>query len=156
MCSNIIIDTNRGHRFTKQKTEPLYADKMLNEYINNQDFKVVYSKDFSFKKDREDSNWNKKLEEWKKYGSAILNRENLSQLIKELKKSNKLKSDDPHIIALAQTTETRILYTGDSRLTKDFTNKEIMGNNDTKIYREEDRPEAIESFLNKHKCPNKN
>jgi len=156
MCSNIIIDANRGHRFTKQKTEPLYADKKLNEYINSKDFKVVFSTDFSFKEDREDSNWRKKLDEWKQYGRAILNREKLSQLIRELKESNKLKSDDPHVIALAQTTKTLILYTGDKKLKEDFTSKKIMGNSDTRIYREEDKPEAIESFLNKHKCPNKN
>ena len=156
MCSNIIIDANRGHRFTKQKTEPLHADKKLNEYINNEHFKVIYTEDFSFKQDREDNSWKKKLEEWKKYGRAELNRENLSQPIKELRRLNKLKSDDPHVIALAQITKTLILYTGDNRLKEDFTNKEIMGNNDTKIYREEDRPEAIESFLNKYKCPNKN
>ena len=164
MCSNIIIDVNRAHRFTKQRKNPLYADKKLNESINDRHFKVVYSKDLSFEQDRRDNNWNNKLEEWKKYGQAILNRTDLSQSIENLKKLKKelekkvgrKMSDDFHILALAQITNTRILYTGDKRLKKDFTNKEIIKINDTKIYTEEASSEKIESFLNEHKCADKN
>ena len=43
-------------------------------------------------------------------------------------------SDDPHIIALAQISGARLLYTNDSELHKDFRDKKLIKQPDGKIY----------------------
>ena len=43
-------------------------------------------------------------------------------------------SDDPHVIALAQISGARLLYTNDSNLQKDFTNRLLIKNPRGKVY----------------------
>ena len=53
---------------------------------------------------------------------------------KRLERSGSLRSDDPHVIALAQVSGARLLYTKDEDLRQDFKNKEILDNPRGKIY----------------------
>ena len=43
-------------------------------------------------------------------------------------------SDDPHVIALAQISGARLLYTNDSNLQKDFKNRLLIKNPPGKVY----------------------
>ena len=43
-------------------------------------------------------------------------------------------SDDPHILALAQISGARLLYSNDKKLHKDFKNKKLIDNPEGKIY----------------------
>ena len=52
----------------------------------------------------------------------------------KIKKQGNYKSDDPHIIALAQVSGARLLYTNDEDLQKDFGNKSLIDNPRGKIY----------------------
>ena len=45
---------------------------------------------------------------------------------RELKQSNSCKSDDPHVIALAQISGARILYSQDELLGQDFRDTELL------------------------------
>lgn len=45
-----------------------------------------------------------------------------------LKKSSSCESDDEHVIALAQVSGARLLYTSDGKLEKDFGNKRLIDN----------------------------
>ena len=68
-----------------------------------------------------------KLAEYLRSGKARLVQ--CKQFIKEerdLKTCRLLKSDDPHIIALARFTGTCLLYTADSNLIKDFKNRRLL------------------------------
>ena len=51
-----------------------------------------------------------------------------------LKNSNLLNSNDPHVLALARHTGTRLLYTGDSRLIQDFKNSKVINKPRVKVY----------------------
>ena len=51
-----------------------------------------------------------------------------------LKNSNLLKSNDPHVLALARYTGTRLLFTGDSQLIQDFKNSEVINKPRGKVY----------------------
>lgn len=44
------------------------------------------------------------------------------------------KSDDPHIIALAQVSRARLLYTNDKELREDFKNKSLINDPEGKLY----------------------
>lgn len=51
-----------------------------------------------------------------------------------IRKQGNYKSNDPHIIALAQVSGARLLYTGDEKLQKDFTNKSLIDKPRGKLY----------------------
>ena len=46
----------------------------------------------------------------------------------------KCRSDDPHILALAQVSDVRLLYTNDGDLQQDFGNKSLIDNPRGKVY----------------------
>lgn len=52
----------------------------------------------------------------------------------ELEQHEACLSDDPHVIALAQISGARLLYTNDSNLQKDFTNRRLIKNPRGKVY----------------------
>ena len=61
---------------------------------------------------------------------------------KKLERAGNLRSGDPHVIALAQVSGARLLYTKDEKLRKDFKDKEILDNPRGKIYPIGDGPQA--------------
>lgn len=52
----------------------------------------------------------------------------------ELRRRGICKSDDPHVLALAQVSGARLLYTNDPDLIEDFTNPNIISNPRGKVY----------------------
>ena len=52
----------------------------------------------------------------------------------QLRRDNACKSDDPHIIALAQIGRVRLLYSNDMDLRKDFQNRALIDNPRGKVY----------------------
>lgn len=53
---------------------------------------------------------------------------------KALKKRGQYRSDDPHILALAQVSGARLLYSNDHLLQKDFKDKRLIDNPRGKVY----------------------
>ncbi len=56
---------------------------------------------------------------------------------RELTSSRSCKSNDPHIIALAQISRARVLYSGDGNLRQDFRNPNLINNPRGKVYHNE-------------------
>ena len=52
----------------------------------------------------------------------------------ELRTSDQLQSDDPHVLALARESGVRLLYTGDDDLMADFKNRRLIHTPRGKIY----------------------
>lgn len=52
----------------------------------------------------------------------------------EIRKCDILQSDDPHIIALAQVSGARLLFSNDQKLHEDFRNSDIISNPRGKVY----------------------
>ena len=52
----------------------------------------------------------------------------------ELRNSGACSSDDPHVIALAQVSGSRLLYSNDRDLHKDFKNTQLLSTPPGKIY----------------------
>lgn len=71
-------------------------------------------------------------------GRVVLLTSEESQLVysrsEELRDSGDCKSDDEHIIALAQISGARLLYTDDRDLQVDFTNTKLIGHPKGKLY----------------------
>lgn len=65
----------------------------------------------------------------------------------ELRQNGVCKSNDQHVIALAQVSGARLLYCRDGDLRKDFKNKELVDQPRGKVYSTEENPK----FLTGHK-----
>ena len=62
------------------------------------------------------------------------NRFKVNTRTEELEAQGKYKSDDPHVLALAQVSDVRLLYTNDGDLQQDFGNKSLIDNPRGKVY----------------------
>ena len=80
----------------------------------------------------------------------IVNRGRVDTRTKELREDQRLKSDDPHVIALAQVSGARLLYTNDEDLQKDFRNKNLINNPAGKIYSTEAENNPNKEFRYSH------
>ena len=65
----------------------------------------------------------------KQYGDDTVN-----DRTHKIRTQGNYKSDDPHIIALAQVSGARLLYTQDKALQEDFTNKSLIDKPRGKVY----------------------
>ena len=64
----------------------------------------------------------------------IENKDEVDTQTEKLKDDGKYKSDDPHILALAQLSDVRLLYTNDGDLQQDFGDKNLIDNPRGKVY----------------------
>lgn len=64
----------------------------------------------------------------------IINKEKVDARENGLRKKPMYKSNDPHVIALAQVSGARLLYTNDERLQEDFNTKELIDKPRGKVY----------------------
>jgi len=63
-----------------------------------------------------------------------LNDEAVTQRERELKQNRLISSDDQHVLALAQLSGARLLFTNDKRLRRDFKNKRLIDQPQGKVY----------------------
>ena len=54
--------------------------------------------------------------------------------VEEIEESGSFKSDDPHVIALAQISGARLLYSNDPDLQQDFGDKRLIDSPRGKVY----------------------
>ena len=79
----------------------------------------------------------------------------VDQETKEVKSSGKLKSNDPHIIALAQVSGARLLFSNDKVLHKDFKNRNLINKPLGRIYSTSENKSFTEDkrkLLDRHHC----
>lgn len=150
---SIIIDNNvAGILFGNPKNRPEAATKVL-KYINNKNLIVVIGG--KLKDELCGSNMVKKwLSEGLKSGRANNFRKVKVKAQEErLLQNIELLSDDPHVLALALESGTRLLYSHDRRLGKDFKNGNIIPNPRGKVYKTDkngDFTYAHQRLLDKH------
>ncbi len=82
---------------------------------------------------------NKGYREWARVAISsgvlfILNEQAVKQKERRLSESESLVSDDPHVLALAQLSGARLLYSNDKALQQDFKNKNLIDQPRGKIY----------------------
>ena len=134
MC--IIIDTNRFGDFLKEDDPDM---KPVKKWLEGSG-KLAYSPIEEF--ERSPRMW-KELVRYDRIGKAKqIPKEDVEEKQKKLK-DRKLKSNDPHIIALAQAANVKVLVSNDEKLHEDF--KDIQ---DGKIYQEKKH----EGLLRSVKC----
>ena len=79
----------------------------------------------------------------------------VNQETEKVRRSGKLKSDDPHIIALAQVSGARLLFSHDKGLQDDFGNPAIINKPRGKVYctlENKDFTKDKRDLLERHRC----
>ena len=69
----------------------------------------------------------------------------------ELAESGELESDDPHVIALAQISGARLLYSNDVALQRDFRNARNLSNPRGRVYSTDTERNPNKRFTNAHR-----
>ena len=64
----------------------------------------------------------------------VVNASEIGAKTEELQREEGYRSDDPHILALAQVSGARLLYSNDSNLQQDFGNRKLIDNPRGKVY----------------------
>ena len=64
----------------------------------------------------------------------IVNKDEVDTRTGHIQSQDTCKSDDPHVIALAQVSGARLLYSNDRDLQGDFTNKQLIDTPRGKVY----------------------
>lgn len=129
MCA--IFDTNIGADLVSKT--PSDAASMFRKWAENHGTVAVGGKLLTeLAKNRDLLNWMKRLKEAGKL--LHFNDDEVSAKERQLVAGNQCTSDDPHVIALAQISGARLLYTKDQSLHQDFLNRELIDNPRGKIY----------------------
>jgi|SRR5271157_1796671 len=137
MC--VIVDTNCCHKVLRSPCSKEYEPVF--EWIWSGDGKLIYGGKLE-KEMRLDSKTKRLLIQWSRAGKAIKYRkEDMADEEKRIHGSGLMKSNDPHVLALAVVSKTRTLCTDDKNLWSDFTNKSLVPMKDCCVYRDaKDRP----------------
>lgn len=64
----------------------------------------------------------------------IVSKREVDARTEQIQREGKISSDDPHVIALAQVSGARLLYSNDGDLQKDFGNGELIDDPRGKVY----------------------
>lgn len=130
MCA--IVDTNVAHQVFKDK-RPEAGERFL-QWINSGNLRVVVGG-----KLLHELNDYGKAREWLRQGllASKVNRiddNQVNERTEELRRSGEVRSDDPHVIALAQVSGARLLYSNDRRLSRDFENRRLIHSPQGNVY----------------------
>lgn len=102
---------------------------------------------------KEELTRNQKFKEWTVQGRLSgqlheIDENTVKEATTILEDSGACISDDPHIIALAQVSGARLLFTNDRDLQEDFGNRQLVNNPRGKIYTTRMGPRVTQSHRN--------
>ena len=142
MC--VILDVNSIGKFNEPADEDM---KPVWNWLERQNGKIAYASTKKFE------------EEWERGGGIQLRRElqrrnKLKEILpqeveakeSELNRTGTIRSDDPHIIALAIIAKVKVLISNDRRLHEDFKNRDLVGGS---VY----QTKSHSRLLRKDTCP---
>ena len=129
MC--IIVDANRLGAFL---ADPATADAAPIRNWLDRGGRIVYSTGGAFAKEIGRPTRDKLLTYVRAGKATLIPREQFADDERALSENTDLRSDDPHVLALARWTRVRLLYTGDANLIADFKNKTLIDRPRGKVY----------------------
>ncbi len=130
MC--IIVDTNK---LGDLLADPASEDSgPIRDWLNRGKGSIVYSTDGRFAKEIR-GRARAKLAVYEQAGRATkIPGSRFADDERNLKTRANLRSDDPHVLALARAAGVRLLYTADRDLISDFTDRRVIDRPRGKVY----------------------
>ncbi len=144
MCR--IVDASVAANVFGDPKNPFETAKKFREHVDSGKMKLVIGGNFGEENDKVI-----KAKKWFQQAKSrgLVRQENSERVSAEMKRlSSDLKSDDPHVLALAKVSGARLLYTNDKDLMNDFKNPNILKPKG-KIYR--DPPDGTGTFTDDHR-----
>ena len=130
MCA--ILDANVvGQVFGENRPA---AGQEFFEWINSGRGRVVLGGRLRRELDRNDS-----FQRWRRQAglagrAELLPDETVDDRTRQLERAGACRSDDPHVVAVAQLSGARLLYSNDANLQADFGNKKLVDRPRGKVY----------------------
>ena len=131
----MIVDANRLGKFL---ADPIKDDAApIHDWLERGWGSVIYSTGGQYGTELSRSpNLKRKLEDYARQGRArLIPPEEFASDERALARRGDLKSNDPHVLALARASGARLLYTRDDDLMIDFKNKALIDDPRGKVYR---------------------
>ena len=130
MC--IIVDANKLGDFL---ADPVSEDsRPIHDWLNRGRGSIVYSTDGRFAKEIQ-GRARARLAVYARAGRAtLIPGSRFADDERNLETRANLRSDDPHVLALARAAGVRLLYTADSDLISDFKDKKVIDHPRGKVY----------------------
>ena len=130
MC--IIVDASRLGIFLAEL--PREDAAPIRQWLDTRGGSLVYSTGSQFANEL-GHKAKRRLAEYNRIGKArLVPASRFAEDEAQLKASGKLRSNDPHVLALARASGARLLYTGDPDLIADFKDRRLVRNPRGKIY----------------------
>ena len=154
MCA--ILDTNAAHEvFGSNAGQATEAGEAFLEWLNLGKGKLVVGGQL-----REELDQVPGFRVWAKRAASFGRQMEISDRLvdsktKEIKNRGSCRSNDEHIIALAQASGARLLFSNDKNLHEDFKDHDIIKNPPGKIYSDKITTDK-KRFLEKHHCRPRN
>ena len=120
MC--IIVDANRLGDFPSDPVKPDSAP--IRRWLDRGGGRLVYSTGAAFA--REIGKRDKLLAYVRAGKASVVPADGFAEDEQALRSRADLRSDDPHVLALARATGVRVLYTSDRSLMDDFKRKDLI------------------------------
>lgn len=120
MC--LILDANKYSDFLNPNNQDM---KPVRDWVENLRGKIAYAPTQKMESElNEHKKMRKKFDDFRQAGRIkLFSKDKVQSAMKNLQN---LKSDDPHIIALAQVSGVKLLVSGDTNLHKDFSNRNLI------------------------------
>ena len=130
MC--LIIDANRLGAFL---SDPAHEDAApIRNWLDRRGGRIVYSTGGAFATEV-GRGTRAKLLAYSQAGKAqLVSADRFVDDERSLRERTDLRSDDPHVLALARWARVRLLYTADADLIADFKNKQFIDHPRGKVY----------------------
>ena len=130
MC--IIIDANRLGAFLSDPADEDAAP--IHNWLDRLGGRIVYSNGGTFASEL-GPRTRTRLQTYVRAGKAlVVSADRFANDERGLSERADLRSDDPHVLALARWSRVRLLYTGDSDLIADFKNQRLVNSPRGKVY----------------------
>ena len=131
MCA--IVDANVAHEVFGASQQP--AGKEFFDWVNKGIGRLIVGGDLL----NELSNSCPGFRDWARGAQLAgrlrnINESNVGERAEEIKNKSMCRSNDPHILALAQVSGARLLYSNDLDLQSDFKNKKLIDNPRGSLY----------------------
>lgn len=138
MCA--ILDANTFHKFKDPSNEDMVP---VWKWLENKNGKIVYSNSKKFEEEWFRRGMDDIRDQLMRSGQLKLVSQNIEK--EENKLKDIIKSDDPHIIALALISKVKVLISDDRKLIQDFKEHISQG----KVY----KTKGHKHLLTKDTCP---
>lgn len=132
MC--IIIDANKMGGFLTEPPNQAAAAAPIHDWLRKKGGKIVYSTGGKFAAEVR-GRAQERLTLYARSGQAIQIDARRFQDDESSLANDGIKSDDPHVLALARESGARLLYTDDADLMDDFKDKRFIDKPRGKVYR---------------------